>query len=207
MVKVFSLLHGSTDTLLWGNSEKRYTIKSQYAFLNFGGILVPKYTCLWKAGIPLKIRAFLWLVFHQKILTRDNLIRRGWIGTSLCPMCQQEDETAPHLFLRCSIASQLWEWIPSLTTSQFYLNSLEDLWASGEQLTGPVKRRFIALIRAVLWVIWGERNRVIFNLNVIPKSARSLSALVCSHFLLWTSSRVGDSIKLLEFSASDTEEE
>jgi hypothetical protein len=48
---------------------------------------------------------------------------------------------------------------------------------------------------------------VTFNLDAVLELASSLSALVCSHFLLWIGSRVGDSIRLLEFSASDTEEE
>jgi hypothetical protein len=29
----------------------------------------------------------------------------------------------------------------------------------------------------------GEHNRVTFNTDTMPKSARSLSALICSHFL------------------------
>jgi hypothetical protein len=54
----FSPMQGSTDSLVWRGSEKDYSVKEQYFFLDFEGILVPEFVSLWKAGIPLKIRAF-----------------------------------------------------------------------------------------------------------------------------------------------------
>jgi hypothetical protein len=60
-----------------------------------------------------------------------------------------------------------------------------------------------------MWVLWSERNRIVFNSDVIPKSARQLSALVCSHFLLWTGSHTGGNVRILEYrsSASESEED
>lgn len=54
------------DTLHWYGGHPSYTAKSRYGFLSFGGILVSQFPQLWKAGIPLKIRAFLWLVLHLR---------------------------------------------------------------------------------------------------------------------------------------------
>jgi zinc-binding in reverse transcriptase len=82
----FSPMQGTTDSLLWRGSLLGYTVKDQYSFLDFGGVLVPEFVSLWKADIPLKIRAFLWLVFHQRILTRDVLVSKDWTGDPLCPL-------------------------------------------------------------------------------------------------------------------------
>jgi hypothetical protein len=65
---------------------------------------------LWKVAMPLKIKAFGWLVLHDKILTRAALLRCGIINLNacLCPMCNQVFETTAHLFLSCSFALQVW---------------------------------------------------------------------------------------------------
>jgi hypothetical protein len=33
---------------------------------------------LWKAKIPLKIKVWLWLIWHNAIASKDNMIKRGW---------------------------------------------------------------------------------------------------------------------------------
>jgi hypothetical protein len=32
---------------------------------------------LWKIKVPLKIRVFLWLLYREAILTKDNLVKRN----------------------------------------------------------------------------------------------------------------------------------
>jgi hypothetical protein len=62
---------------------------------------------IWKAKVPLKIKIFLWQLFQNAILTRDNLKKRKWGGSPLCSFCQQE-ETMTHLFFECSNAKVIW---------------------------------------------------------------------------------------------------
>jgi len=50
---------------------------------------------IWKAKIPYKIKNFMWLAKNNAILTKDNLIRRHWVG-SPCYFCH-EDESVDHL--------------------------------------------------------------------------------------------------------------
>jgi hypothetical protein len=39
---------------------------------------------IWKAQIPLKLKIFLWLLFKNAILTRDNLKKCKCLGSPLC---------------------------------------------------------------------------------------------------------------------------
>jgi hypothetical protein len=39
---------------------------------------------IWKGKIPPKINIFLWLMENNPILTKDNLIKRGWVGDPKC---------------------------------------------------------------------------------------------------------------------------
>jgi hypothetical protein len=35
---------------------------------------------IWKLGLPLKIKIFLWYLKHGVVLTKDNLSKRNWRG-------------------------------------------------------------------------------------------------------------------------------
>lgn len=43
---------------------------------------------IWKGKIQLKIKIFMWLLTNDAILTKDNLVKRKWIGDSSCMFCE-----------------------------------------------------------------------------------------------------------------------
>jgi hypothetical protein len=49
-------------------------------------VCVP-YVFMWKTKLPQKIKVFLWLVLRNKILMKDNLIKRIWQGPVDCVFC------------------------------------------------------------------------------------------------------------------------
>jgi len=57
---------------------------------------------LWKTVVPNKIIHFSWLVFHNKILTWENLQKRNWSGPSICLLCKKGEDSSNHIFLTCS---------------------------------------------------------------------------------------------------------
>jgi hypothetical protein len=61
---------------------------------------------LWKLILPLKIKIFLWHLNKGVTLTKDNLVRRNWTGTTTCVFCASE-ETIHHLFFECHYAKFL----------------------------------------------------------------------------------------------------
>lgn len=166
---------------------------------------MPRYLKLWKAGIPLKIRAFLWLVLNHRVLTRDVMGRKGWIGDHTCSLCGAADETASHLFLQCPQTQLLWSWVHSQGDWHLNLTSLDELWEGCQTLTGNELRNHLTLLGALLWVVWGERNRLTFTPDTSIKPTRSLTALICSHIILWTGGRVGGPVILPEATSSDEE--
>jgi zinc-binding in reverse transcriptase len=52
----------------------------------------------------------MWLVRKYKILTKDNLVRRGWSGNISCAFCGAY-ENINHLLVNCSLAFTSWNWI------------------------------------------------------------------------------------------------
>jgi hypothetical protein len=99
-------LNNEKDTLLWSWDTKRGQVNAKQAYevqiLMEGGVDSNFwYTDLWQWQIPLKIKLFAWLMLEQKILTWDNLVKRGFVGPSMCVLCGDEGENAKHLFVDC----------------------------------------------------------------------------------------------------------
>ena len=72
-----------------------------------------------KSKYPPKIHFFLWLLSHNKILTRDNLTKRRPVEDKTCVFCS-ENESVHHLFFDCVVAKQMWTLISQ--TSNVHIN-------------------------------------------------------------------------------------
>jgi hypothetical protein len=52
---------------------------------------------LWKSKLPLKIKVFLWLVYQDAILIRENIRKKNCPGSHICSF-YENIETQSHLF-------------------------------------------------------------------------------------------------------------
>jgi zinc-binding in reverse transcriptase len=99
------------DTIIWRwNSSGLFTTQSAYQLLVFRGVIDHNYTVWWSVHVPLKIKLFMWLTHHKKILTKDVLSKRGWLGATQCRLCAAE-EIINHLFFQCSFVQDVWFWM------------------------------------------------------------------------------------------------
>lgn len=164
-------------------SSGQFSVHSLYKWLEYRGIKNKTYTIFWKTKIPLKIKIFMWLSREGKILTKDNLAKRGWVGDQTCHFCNSL-ETIDHLFVTCAIIFRLWSSIANYNNFVFNCDHLTDLWLVDAWI--PLKDRFlIELIRAAtIWVVWLARNRVCFNNLAIPYVA-SLGSQIISLATIW----------------------
>uniref|UniRef100_A0A452XC07 Reverse transcriptase zinc-binding domain-containing protein n=1 Tax=Aegilops tauschii subsp. strangulata TaxID=200361 RepID=A0A452XC07_AEGTS len=80
-------LSDQSDSLQWKLARNGVlTVKSFYLdFINSGPI--PRSILIWKVKVPLRNKIFMWFVPKQVILTKDNLLKRRWVGSSRCCFC------------------------------------------------------------------------------------------------------------------------
>lgn len=70
------------DVVSWAlEKSKTFTTRSLYNCLTHGGVKDKLNAILWKCKIPLKVKVFLWQVFHNKLQTALSLTKRGWQGS------------------------------------------------------------------------------------------------------------------------------
>lgn len=65
----------------------------------------PAHKLIWKGKIP-QIKIFMWLLANNVVLTKDNLIKRKWSGSSKCSFCDF-DKSVSSLFHLSNCKSNL----------------------------------------------------------------------------------------------------
>ena len=107
---------GALDKILWFQSQKgAYIVNEGYKLITKEqdgtttyGMNGKGWKNLWKLKIPYKIYLFLWKLLHNGLPIRMELNRRQIIVSTKCVMCEQEEETLDHSFLKCPFTRALW---------------------------------------------------------------------------------------------------
>ena len=68
-----------------------------------------------------------WLVLDNKIQSRKNFKKRGFIGPMHCSICNVDDKSIDHLFVSCVFSQQVWSEVLRLLeiTNNLEHNSIE----------------------------------------------------------------------------------
>ena len=183
-ISSFSFTH-SYDRLAWKwEVSGFFSVRSIYRILNFRGVCFPNPMIWWQLPLPYKIQIFMWLLARNRILTKHNLCRKGWVGNTSCQFCP-DSETTDHLFLKCRLAQHLWFWMGK-SQDQFYTwNSVADIITFALSLPKHSQTAFLIMFSALCWTIWKIRNESCFH-HTKQKSFRSIVLMVVSLINYWT---------------------
>jgi hypothetical protein len=154
------------DSPRWKWSKKgNFTVKSVYKQISGGG-RDRSFRHLWKSRIPLKIKIWLWLIWHNAIATKDNLLKRNWSGDPVCQFCN-EHESIIHLFFGCSAAKFVWSAVAIAIKAPTRPGSFSQFFWWFPQFSHASRNTQIAGLAAVCWAIWKLRNRSCFEHKLI----------------------------------------
>ena len=94
--------------LLWLPSHKGiFEVKSFYQAISSSGSSSFPWKSIWRSKAPPRVAFFAWTAAHGKILTLDNLRRRGMVVVNTCWLCESDEEPVDHLLLHCGAARVL----------------------------------------------------------------------------------------------------
>ena len=69
---------------------------------------------VWNPWVPKRVSFFAWEAIWGRILTMDQLNKRGWILPRRCFLCKAEEELANHVFIHCPKVAMIWHLIFTL---------------------------------------------------------------------------------------------
>ncbi|CAN1188831.1 Putative ribonuclease H protein At1g65750 [Linum perenne] len=155
-------LTSGADRLVWGLEENGvFSIKTAYLILKDlnmdGGDYDWRLAWRWKG--PNRIKHFIWLVFHNRILTNEERNRRHLTNQVVCPRCSIHSESLSHVIRDCCFALQVWENVlPNLITDGDSSLDFKQWWR--EKLADDTSSISVGV---TAWVIWKARNNLIFE--------------------------------------------
>jgi len=161
------------DIIRWGKSTKgTFTVKEAYYLTDQQDVTERNqdWKVFWGKNWWPKITIFAWLVAKHKILTWDKLQKKGFSGPSRCYLCNRETETQEHLLINCGYTRNLWREVGRLFRKpEKYpkeTNEVIFLWQKEKFQCRVVRRAWDLIAGFVLWMVWKERNRRIFQNKV-----------------------------------------
>lgn len=140
-----------------------FSVKSMYKSLCNQEVENPL-NQIWKAKIPLKIKIFMWLIFNNAILTKDNLVKRKWVGDVRCSFCC-DNESIPHLMFECTTAKYVWSMVAVVLGARRRPGSMEQFWVWVKTYIPQQGKIYMPGLAAICWSLWTARNRCALKIS------------------------------------------
>ena len=96
-------LNNQSDSLIWAFNKSDGSVSAKLVYDSIVLTSSPPagsklLAFIWNSNLPRKICCFIWLALMNKLLTWDNLQKRGWTGLGICALCSKDVESVEHLF-------------------------------------------------------------------------------------------------------------
>jgi hypothetical protein len=120
---------GGVDRICWSPSKRKiFEVSSFFGVLSLSsdryevGCSSFPWKGIWKVKVLRQVSFFVWTASLGKILTLNNLRKRGLIVVEWCCMCKRSGESINHLLLHCEVAHTLWSVLFSLFGVKWVMN-------------------------------------------------------------------------------------
>jgi hypothetical protein len=178
MVKVCSDLvlsvkrvDGEGDCWKW--NDENYSVKDAYQVIKEGEgdgeIECEWHKDIWNQLIPSNMSTLAWRMFHKRLPTKENLVRRGISLNSsiLCVGGCGNPETEDHVFFNCPMLGSIWRKIVNWLGVHLvfpegghdHLSLLKNLVPCNNK----TRDRVGVIWFTTIYLIWKTRNDMIFN--------------------------------------------
>jgi hypothetical protein len=125
------------DRVVWNISKENFEVKTFYKALVCHEAAYFPWKGIWHVKVPKRVAFFVWTAALGKILTHDNLRRRGIVVVEWCVMCKKHGESVDHLFLHCDVARVVWSYFYRLFGVEWVMpSSVLDLLSGCGTLLG-----------------------------------------------------------------------
>ncbi|CAN1777245.1 Putative ribonuclease H protein At1g65750 [Linum perenne] len=150
------------ESLVWGlEANGRFSVRSAYLMItdNDTSHSEPLWRHIWHWKGPSKIKHFLWLASHKRLLTNEERGRRHLTNQVLCPPCSVHTESMSHVIYECDFAMQVWRTVlPSAFVARAAHRDFDSWWKAM-----LVDKELSIKFGITAWNLWRTRNKLIFE--------------------------------------------
>ncbi|KAK9025335.1 hypothetical protein V6N11_038204 [Hibiscus sabdariffa] len=125
------------------------------------GIADPCWKWVWKLQVPQRVRVFLWLALHRRLLTNVERTRRHLTSMDHCECCLGGPEDVVHVLRDCFVARDVWSRVLPLAQLGIFSQISADDWfrvnlfaSSGSLSTLKEWPQKFAIL---CWLLWKNR--------------------------------------------------
>ncbi|GJX49337.1 retrotransposon protein, putative, ty1-copia subclass [Tanacetum coccineum] len=89
-----------------------YSVSVMRKYIDSRSLLTKGNKTRWNKLVPIKISILAWCLINDRLPTRSKLDSHGIdLHSLLCPVCDENIESAQHLFAHCNLACDLWSLV------------------------------------------------------------------------------------------------
>ncbi|XP_058772395.1 uncharacterized protein LOC131646348 [Vicia villosa] len=186
--------------LVWNPSPTGdLTLQLAYEFQRGKKPSVSWHHFVWSNHFPPSKFFMAWRLILDKIPTDENLIRRGFLFSSACSLCNASVESSQHLFFECPFVAALRYWLSTMLDCRFGIRNWEDVWQTcGLFWSGQCATVVHCAILHLFNVVWIARNNMRFHGKLVSVSTSTNFIMVaCS--TSWIGSKAAPRLPLSDF--------
>jgi hypothetical protein len=95
------------DSLIWEYSTSgNYSSSSCYNIISYRGVTPIFIPSIYTLVVPPRVHKFVWLFANNKLMTRDNMLKRN-LGKPTDCIFYSKEESVDHLFFSCIVATKI----------------------------------------------------------------------------------------------------
>ncbi|RVW42420.1 hypothetical protein CK203_070906 [Vitis vinifera] len=144
--------------MLWKETSNGiFPVKSLYNDLASRRVYQFPNGMIWSPCVSTKVSFFAWEASWGKVLTLDQLKKRGRILANRCFLCCEEEESIDHILMHCTRARVLWELLFALFGVTWVLPfSVRDTLIGWHEFNLGKKRRKVPLVYPRMLLGWPQ---------------------------------------------------
>ncbi|KAF7842625.1 hypothetical protein G2W53_004923 [Senna tora] len=161
--------HSRRDCVKWDHeADGVFSVRSAYKAICGNNMMNNKsmWKKVWRSPVPERIRMFMWLLGHGKILTNSHRKHRHMTSDDTCPRCGRAEETILHAIRDCEDIKALWLRFvrPSYWEHFFSCNLVEWMeWNLKTDVGSDLAKDWRTGFGVICWQIWKNRNLLVFE--------------------------------------------
>jgi hypothetical protein len=172
MLQQIHLQQDVKDVITWKwTSYDIYSSKSAYRAWFIDSYCGHKHDLIWRAKAENKCKIFACVLIQNKFLIVDNLVRRGCPHQTACTICNRPMESG-FIYVWLALLRKSFGFVSSLRRTCLYrsrpIRGAPQIWGDWwERMEAHFpkshRRNFSGVTIYIMWNIWKEQNRRIFE--------------------------------------------